>query len=121
MGNRGLSRMDTDEWLDQLQLEEKIEQAGSVALDRLHQLVQRGYRPDFGGDPSGAIWLYHPRESFKYKLLFLYGSGLAKSPDAKSDECCFGREETKAFSSKQCQRLPFGSAQDGDGLMCTHW
>jgi hypothetical protein len=67
--------MDTDDWIDWLELEEKIDQAGSVTLDRLHLLVQRGYRPDFAGEPTGAIWLYHPRDSFKHKLLFLYGSG----------------------------------------------
>jgi hypothetical protein len=66
----------------------RIEQAGSVTLDRLHLLVQKGYQPDFGGEAFGAVWLYHPRES----------SGLVTSPSAKSDEFSFGREETEAFN-----------------------
>ncbi len=90
--------MNADDWIDRMEMEEKIEQDGAVTLDRLHLLVQRGYRPDFGGEPSGAIWLYHPRESFKHKRLFLHGSGLVTSRSAKCDEYRFGREETEAFN-----------------------
>jgi hypothetical protein len=86
--------MDTDDWLNRLQLEEKIAQAGEVTLDRLQLLIQSGYQPAFGGELCGAIWLYHPRESFKYKELILHGSGLVASG---SDECRFEREETQAF------------------------
>jgi hypothetical protein len=83
--------MEAENWIDQL--EGKIEQAGEVTLDRLQQLIQRGYQPDFGGEQLGAIWLYHPRESFKYKELILHGSGLVTS----FSECRFEREETQAF------------------------
>jgi hypothetical protein len=75
----------------------EIDRAGSVTLDRLHLLVQKGYQPDFGGEQLGAIWPYHPRESFKHKLLILYGSGLVVSPDAKSDEYGFKLEGAQAF------------------------
>jgi hypothetical protein len=90
--------MSTDDWIERMEMEEKIEQAGSITLDRLQLLVQGGYQPDFGGEEQlGAIWLYHPRESFKHKQLLLYGSGLVISLSAKSDEHHFGREETEAF------------------------
>lgn len=89
--------MDTDDWFDRMGMEEKIEQAGEVTLDRLHLLVKSGYRPDFEREPFGAIWLDHPRESFPHKQLLLYGSGLVISVSAKSDEYRFGREETEAF------------------------
>ena len=91
--------MDADDWIDRLQLEEKIERAGSVTLDRLHLLVQKGYQPSFGGEPVGTIWLYHPKDSFKHKLLLLHGSGLVTSASDKSDEYRFEREETAAFSA----------------------
>jgi hypothetical protein len=90
--------MNTDDWVDRMETEEKIEQAGEVTLDRLHLLVQRGYQPDFAGEPLGSIWLYHPRESFKHKQVLLYGSGLVVSLSAKSDEYRFGREETAEFN-----------------------
>ncbi len=90
--------MNTDDWTDRMEMEEKIEQAGEVTLDRLHLLVKRGYQPDFGREPYGAIWLYHPRESFKHKELILYGSGKVISLSDKSDEYRFGREETEAFN-----------------------
>jgi hypothetical protein len=90
--------MNTDDWFDRMQMEEKIEQAGEVTLNRLQLLVQRGYRPDFGGELLGAIWLYHPRESFKQRQLILYGSGKVVSPSDGSDEYRFGREEAAAFN-----------------------
>jgi hypothetical protein len=78
-------------------LNAEIDEAGSTTLNRLHLLVQKGYQPDFDGEPLGAIWLYHPRESFRHKLLILYGSGLVVSSYAKSDEYRFERGETQAF------------------------
>jgi hypothetical protein len=85
-------------WIDRLEQEEKIDKAGSATLDRLQMLVQKGYQPDFSGELLGAIWLYHPRESFEHKRLILYGSGLVVSVNDKSDKYRFGREETQAFN-----------------------
>jgi len=91
--------MDTDDWVDRVDLEQKIDQAGSATLDRLQLLVQKGYQPDFGGEPAGAIWLYHPRESFTHKQLLLHGSGLVTSTSDTSDGCRFERDETALFNT----------------------
>jgi hypothetical protein len=70
-----------DDFLERLDLNEKIEKATEITFRRLRQLVQRGYKPDLnpdwltgivgGGVEGGAIWLYHPRESWKHKHLCL--------------------------------------------------
>ena len=49
-------------------VEEKIERAGSETLNRMALLVQKGYKPSFS-EPMDAIWLHHPRYSFKHKLV----------------------------------------------------
>ena len=68
-------------------------------------LVQKGYQPNFSGELLGAIWLYHPRESFEHKRLILYGSGLVVSVNDKSDKYRFGSEETQVFN-KFLQTIP---------------
>ena len=88
--------MNDDDWIGQAEMEERIKEAGEVTLNRLHLLVQRGYRPDFG-EPFGAIWLYHPRESFKHSELTLYGDGMVISPPGQPDQHCISREETAEF------------------------
>jgi len=88
--------MNTDNWFEEMEIEQKIG-AGEATLNRLQMLVQKGYQPDFGGELLGAIWLYHPRESFQHKQLILYGSGLVVS-SGQSDEYRFGREEAASFN-----------------------
>jgi hypothetical protein len=95
--------MDEDE-----SVEEKIDKAGSATLDRLQLLIQKGYWPNFTGELLGAIFLYHPRESFEHKHLILYGSGLVVSVNNKSDKYRFGREETQAFN-RFLQTVPIPS------------
>jgi hypothetical protein len=89
--------MDENDWLAEpvgmrAELEEKIERAGSITLDRLHLLVQKGYQPNPGWAPGGAIRLDHPRESFEYKRIILHGSGLITGVGEG-----IAREETAAF------------------------
>jgi hypothetical protein len=73
-----------------------IEAAGTKTLERLHQLVQKGYRPDFDMQFVGAVWLHHPSKNFKHDLLFLYPDGCVKSA-GKTDEFRFGRNEDVLF------------------------
>lgn len=66
---------DENDQIERWELEERIDRAGQNTLDRLQMLVQKGHQPDFSGEPIGCVWLYHPRESFKHKLLYLCGDG----------------------------------------------
>jgi hypothetical protein len=88
--------------IERWELEERIERAGQNTLDRLRMLVQKGYQPDFSGEPFGSIWLYHPRESFKHNLLYLYGDGAIISahdkPDEGQDKYRIDREEAEEFN-----------------------
>jgi hypothetical protein len=91
-----------DDRIERWELEERIERAGQNTLDRLKMLVQKGYQPDFSGEPIGCVWLYHPRESFKHNLLYLYGDGAIISvhdkPDEGQDKYRIDREEAEEFN-----------------------
>jgi hypothetical protein len=89
---------DKDDRIERWELEEQIERAGQITIDRLNLLVQKGYQPDFSGEPIGSIWLYHPRKSFKHNLLYLYGDGTIISTSDRSDKYVIVREETEEFN-----------------------
>jgi len=78
------------------EMEMIIEAAGTKTLERLYLLVQKGYRPDFDMEFSGAIWLHHPNKHFKHDLLFLYPDGCVKS-SGKTDEYHYDRNEDALF------------------------
>ena len=83
-------------WLEKLDDEMVIEAAGTKTLERLYQLVQKGYRPDLDMQFAGAIWFHHPSKNFEHTLVYLYPSGRVISPGA-TDEFRFDRSEDAAF------------------------
>ena len=88
-----------DEWLKPKGIEERIERAGSATLGRLQLLVQKGYVPDFGREATGTLFLYHPSESYKHKILYLYGCGAVVSADQFSGQFRIDRDDSDAFNS----------------------
>jgi hypothetical protein len=88
-----------DDWLKPIGIEERIERAGSATLCRLQLLVQKGYVPDFGREAMGTLFLYHPSESCKHKILYLYGCGAVGSADQFSGQFRIDRDNSAAFNS----------------------
>lgn len=82
-----------------------IEAAGTKTLERLYQLVRKGYRPDFDMQFAGAVWLHHPSKTFEHNLLFLYPSGLCVKAGGKTDEFRFYRDDDAPFQ-KFLQSVP---------------
>src|ERR1035437_8801667 len=81
---------------DAIEKNAAIEAAGTKIFERLYQLVQRGYRPDFHMQFPGAIWLHHPAKNFKHGLVYLYPDGCVKSAGA-TDEYRFDLDEDLQF------------------------
>lgn len=75
-----------------------IDQATRVTFSRLHALLKRGFEPELGSDVE-AIWLRHPRESFKHKQVILYPTGklVVLAPDKPNSDIHIFRDETKEF------------------------
>jgi hypothetical protein len=88
-----------DEWLKRISIEDRIERAGSSTLCRLQLLVQKGYMPDFTSEAIGTISLYHPCESYKHKILYLYGCGAVVSAGPPSGQFRIGRDDSAAFNT----------------------
>jgi hypothetical protein len=84
-----------DEPFSSFDREELVERATEITFDRLHQLVRKGYKPDFTVDDTGTIWLNHPSDSFQCKRLILYPSGLLVS--LVSDDFRFHRDDQFNF------------------------
>jgi hypothetical protein len=88
--------MEADEEVERFEREAIVEEAGRKTLERLYQLVQKGYLPDFDQNFAGAVWLHHPKKNFNHNLLFLCPDGWVVSA-GKGDEFRFGREEDALF------------------------
>ena len=67
--------------IPELTLDEEIRFGGECerVFDRLHKLAWVGYKPNWSERYTDSIWLYHPRESFKHRVLILHASGLITS------------------------------------------
>ena len=88
-----------DDWLRRKGIEERIGRAGSSTLCRLQLLVQKGYMPDFTREAIGTLFLYHPSESYKHKILYLYGCGAVVSADQSAGQFRIDRDDSAAFNS----------------------
>ena len=84
-----------DEQTQRWEREEAIERASTQTFERLHDLVQNGYQPDFERDFVEAIWLHHPSEQFQHNTVILYPSGLVVTRG--EPEYRFYREDERQF------------------------
>jgi len=85
----------TDPWAE-VERETPIDEATTETFERLHTLVQKGYRPDFDGQSTGAIYLEHPSKNFAHTRVLLYPTGLVVSL-ADPDNCRFYRDDKLKF------------------------
>jgi hypothetical protein len=81
---------------EEFEQQQDIEKETATTFERLHLLVQKGYRPDFAMEFTKSIWLHHPSENFPHKDLILYPSGLVVS-QSDSDNYRFHRNEQRQF------------------------
>jgi hypothetical protein len=84
-----------DEQKERWEREEAIERASTKTLERLHDLVQKGYQPDFERDFVEAIWLHHPSTNFPHNKVTLYPSGLVVT--GADPACRIYREDEREF------------------------
>jgi hypothetical protein len=85
----------SDEQNERWEREEAIERVGTTTLERLHDLVQKGYKPDFERDFVEAILLHHPSQEFQHNKVTLYPSGLVVTWGKPA--CRFYREDERQF------------------------
>jgi hypothetical protein len=85
--------------LDDFELRQEIERAGTVVMERLYKLARAGYKPDFEMEFTGSIWLRHSslRKRWPHDTLILYPNGLLVSASINTDEFRFELSEEANF------------------------
>jgi hypothetical protein len=80
---------------------EAIQNVGSILIERLQQLVRKGYQPDFDGETTGAIWLRHPSpgRQWPHRMLILFPNALVVSAEVEGEAYRFEVWEKAKFEN----------------------
>jgi hypothetical protein len=80
---------------------EAIQSVGSILIERLQQLVRKGYQPDFDSETTGAIWLRHPSpgRQWPHRMLILFPNALVVSAEVEGDAYRFEVWENAKFEN----------------------